>query len=112
MRHRMIYRPRVVNGPSHPSIQTLTIPIFPKEPDQWWRKGDFYQGPRLEDSDNDAASDRGRVDLSSEMPFPLGGVCRVFPGDSEEAVIGSPRYVEIRDFWNSNLRFRNGWRKI
>ena len=83
----------------------LTIPSFPKTPNEWGYTGTRYQGPNRAFSLQGASSYEEHIEQSAEMPFPMETGFHILPEDVQEAIsyVSHRGSTGIRAFWLKQL---------
>ena len=83
----------------------LTIPSFPKAPNEWGYTGARYQGPNRAFSLQGASSYEEHIEQSAEMPVPMETGLHILPGDVQEAIsfIAHRGSAGVRAFWLKQL---------
>ena len=83
----------------------LTIPSFPKTPNEWGYAGTRYQGPNRAFSLQGASSYEEHIEQSAELPFPMETGFHILPEDVQEAIsfITHRGSAGIRAFWLRQL---------
>ena len=83
----------------------LTIPSFPKTPNEWGYTGTRYQGPNRALSLQGASSYEGHIEPSAGMPFPIETGYHILPEDVQEAIsfIAHRGSAGVRGFWLKQL---------
>ena len=87
------------------SSNPLTIPSFPKTPNEWGYAGTRYQGPNRAFSLQNASSYEEHIEQSAELPFPMDTGYHILPEDVQEAIsfITHRGSAGIRAFWLKQL---------
>ena len=68
----------------------LTIPSFPKTPNEWGFAGTRYQGPNRASSFQGASSYEEHIEQSAEMPFPMETGFHILLEDVQAAISSHP----------------------
>ena len=87
------------------SSTPLTIPSFPKAPNEWGYTGSRYQGPSRAFWLQGASPYEEHIEQSAEMPFPMDAGLHILPEDVQEAIsfIARRGAAGVRAFWLRQL---------